>query len=65
MEKQLQKSTLNLTPEERRSLVGFFELLLRVDKRINPNLYNPVKSIAISNPLLSEDNSCNVKNSKV
>ena len=29
----------DLTPEERRNLVGFFELLIKVDKRTNPTLY--------------------------
>lgn len=28
-----------LSPEERRNLVGFFALLLKVDKRVNPSLY--------------------------
>lgn len=31
---------MNLDPEERRNLVGFFELLLKVDKRNNPENYN-------------------------
>ena len=29
----------NLSAEERRNFVGFFELLLKVDKRVNPHLY--------------------------
>lgn len=33
----------NLSPEERRNLVGFFALLLKVDKRINPSLYTNKK----------------------
>lgn len=27
--------------EDQRNLVGFFELLLKVDKRVNPHLYQP------------------------
>lgn len=30
---------LDLTPDDRRNLVGFFALLVRVDKRVNPALY--------------------------
>jgi hypothetical protein len=29
----------DLSPEERRNLVGFFSLLVKVDKRVNPSLY--------------------------
>lgn len=29
----------NLSPEDKRNLVGFFALLIKVDKRINPALY--------------------------
>lgn len=29
----------DISPEEKRNLLGFFELLIRVDKRINPALY--------------------------
>ncbi len=28
-----------LNPEDKRNLVGFFALLVKVDKRINPHLY--------------------------
>jgi len=40
-EENQDKSTelLNLTPEDRRNLVGFFALLIKVDKRINPTSY--------------------------
>ena len=40
-EEQLHKvgKLQNLSPEERRNFVGFFELLLKVDKRVNPHLY--------------------------
>lgn len=31
---------LDLSPEDKRNLVGFFELLLKVDKRVNPALYH-------------------------
>ena len=37
-EEKLQKLR-DLSPEERRNLVGFFALLLKVDKRVNPSLY--------------------------
>lgn len=30
---------LDLSPEDRRNLVGFFALLIKVDKRTNPALY--------------------------
>ena len=30
---------LDLSPEDKRNLVGFFDLLIKVDKRINPALY--------------------------
>ncbi len=30
---------LDLNPEDKRNLVGFFALLVKVDKRINPALY--------------------------
>lgn len=30
---------LDLLPEDKRNLVGFFDLLIKVDKRINPTLY--------------------------
>ena len=33
--------------EDKNNLVGFFTLLLRVDKRINPHLYKPIKSIQL------------------
>lgn len=44
-----------MSPEEKRNLVGFFELLVKVDKRINPELYKhpPAKPIP-SNSLLKE-----------
>jgi len=28
-----------LTPDDKRNLVGFFALLIKVDKRLNPHLY--------------------------
>lgn len=34
----------NLSLEERRNFVGFFELLLKVDKRVNPHLYKLSKT---------------------
>lgn len=30
---------LDLNPEDKRNLVGFFALLIKVDKRVNPHLY--------------------------
>jgi len=33
------KKLNNLSPEDKRNLVGFFALLIKVDKRINPALY--------------------------
>ena len=30
---------LDLNPEDKRNLVSFFELLLKIDKRVNPDLY--------------------------
>lgn len=30
---------LDLSPEDKRNLVGFFDLLIKVDKRINPAFY--------------------------
>lgn len=30
---------LDLNPEDKRNLIGFFALLVKVDKRINPALY--------------------------
>jgi hypothetical protein len=30
---------LDLSPEDKRKLVGFFALLIKVDKRTNPALY--------------------------
>ncbi len=50
----LAETLLNLSPEEKRNFVGFFELLLKVDKRVNPHLY-PIKSLVLSNPLLWQD----------
>jgi hypothetical protein len=41
-EEQIQETfpvLLDLSPEDKRKLVGFFELLIKVDKRINPALY--------------------------
>lgn len=32
---------LDLNPDARSNLVGFFALLLKVDKRVNPHLYKP------------------------
>ena len=26
-------------PEDKRNLVGFFELLMKVDRRVNPHIY--------------------------
>ena len=36
----------NLSAEDKRNFVGFFELLLKVDKRVNPHLYklNKIKN---------------------
>ena len=31
----------SLPNEDQRTFVGFFELLLKVDKRVNPYLYKP------------------------
>jgi len=28
-------------PESRRNIVGLFDLLLKIDRRINPDLYKP------------------------
>ena len=40
-ENQVESSKLmDLNPEDKRNLVGFFELLLKIDKRVNPDLYN-------------------------
>lgn len=36
---QIRSFPSTLTPEEKRSFIGFFELLLKVDKRVNPHLY--------------------------
>lgn len=33
----------NLNFEAKQNLVGFFNLLLKIDKRINPNLYKKTK----------------------
>lgn len=30
---------LDLIPDDKRNLVGFFALLIKVDKRVNPHLY--------------------------
>ena len=39
-ENQIESSKLlDLTPEDKRNFVGFFELLLKIDKRVNPDLY--------------------------
>jgi len=32
-------SVATLEPDEKRNLLGFFDLLLKVDRRVNPNLY--------------------------
>lgn len=32
---------LDLNPEDTRNLVGFFGLLIKIDKRVNPDLYKP------------------------
>jgi hypothetical protein len=34
----------NWTEEERDRVVGFFQLLLKIDKRQNPDLYKPAKN---------------------
>lgn len=34
---------LDLSPEDKRNLTGFFALLIKVDKRVNPALYQPNK----------------------
>lgn len=44
MSTESESSLSKLNPQEKRVLVGFFELLLKVDKRVNPELY-PVKVI--------------------
>lgn len=36
---QISEKLQNLSAEEKRNFVGFFELLLKVDKRVNPHLY--------------------------
>ncbi len=38
-QEKLKKNQEKLTPEDKRNLVGFFALLIKVDKRINPHLY--------------------------
>jgi hypothetical protein len=39
-ERAIKVETLaDLSFEDRQSLVGFFELLLQIDRRVNPNLY--------------------------
>lgn len=38
-EEKQSKQKLQLTQEEKDNLVGFFALLIKVDKRINPELY--------------------------
>jgi len=37
------ESAIVLKLEDKNSLVGFFALLLKVDKRINPSLYKSIK----------------------
>lgn len=32
-------SVATLDPDEKHNLLGFFDLLLKVDRRVNPNLY--------------------------
>jgi hypothetical protein len=45
----------NLNSEELCNLAGFFELLIKVDKRVNTELYVlPPKKLLISNPPLLE-----------
>lgn len=40
LEKAVKKEPLaDLSFDDKQSLVGFFELLLKVDRRVNPNLY--------------------------
>jgi len=36
---------LNLSPEDRRNLINFFALLMKIDKRINPHLYKSIKTV--------------------
>ena len=38
--KDLQEQENEELSEEDRNLIGFFELLFEVDRRINPHLYN-------------------------
>jgi hypothetical protein len=42
------KSRPNWTWEERENIVGFFALLLKVDKRMNPQNYKKKKSSEIN-----------------
>ena len=45
----------NMSIEEQRDAVGFFELLMKVDKRQNPDLYTPKpKEPILSNFPLSQ-----------
>ena len=39
MKKSTHKKNREWTEEEKRNVVGVFELLLKVDKRINPDKY--------------------------
>ena len=51
---ELEKDSLdNLGSEEKGNLVNFFNLLLKVDRRMNPDLYKPQHIII--NPLLWEE----------
>lgn len=50
---KLKNSGLILSSQDKGNLVGFFELLIKVDKRINPHLYQ--KTTVIGNPLLWKD----------
>jgi hypothetical protein len=39
MQENEEEKLLELTPEDKRKLVGFFALLIKVDKRNSPALY--------------------------
>lgn len=43
MNKTKEKSLKDMAEEERRNLISFFDLLLKIDKRNNPNKYGIIK----------------------
>ena len=55
----------DLPTEDRRNLVGFFELLIKVDKRLNPDIYSAQAAAIKAGEMLPNGQNSIVKHCRV